>query len=188
MTEREQIQIQIEAGLDRMRDQLGIADRKFPGESILGWVLGSCCVACLFFVFVVKAKAQSPTVQEMVAPPEVFCSDPKKHINNVLKKTGMFKDAFPLSGEPARNVSRNIFNHIPPADHVVIIRQTNGGSIMVPCVWGKNGPEWSGEQSNRVAVDFEFKRDLENPKTEINSPGVDDLPKHKKRTRKAEAK
>lgn len=134
---------------------------KSIGGTIAEWTMIVCIIAASAFIFSVKAKAQN------LSPYPVFCQGAQKHIKNVLSKTGMFKDAFALSGEGARQVSQNIFNHVPAADHVIIIRQINGGSIMVPCVWGKNGPQWAGEQSNRVTVDFVFKRELENPKTEI---------------------
>lgn len=187
MTDRDHIQREIETGLAKMRRDLGI-ERKpyFPGEKLMGYIGFAALIAMLGVVvaYAPRAKAQ-PTAEQMFAPPEVFCTGAQHHIKNVLSKTGMFKDAFPLSGEGARQVSKNIFNHTPPADHIIIIRQVNGGSIMVPCVWGKNGPEWAGEQSNRVEVDFKFKRDLEQPQTVLEQPIEE--PK-KKRTRRAEKK
>lgn len=149
-----------------------------------GYLMAASIFFCAVFIFAIKAKAQELRPGDLTPGP-VHCIGAQKHINNVLKKTGMFKDAFALSGEGARQVSQNIFNHIPAADHIIVIRQIDGGSIMVPCVWGKNGPEWAGEQSNRVEVDFKFKRDLEQPQTVLEQPIEE--PK-KKRTRRAEKK
>lgn len=174
MNDRASIEREIEDGIHKMQRDLGISEKPyFPGERIAGYVGFAALIAMSIAVsfYATKAKAQ-PTSAQIFAPMEVFCSGSQKHIVNVLSKTGMFRDAFALSGEGARQVSKNIFNHTPPADHIIIIRQTNSGSIMVPCVLGKNGPEWAGEQSNRVEIDFVFKRDLDNPKTEVSEQPI----------------
>lgn len=182
MNERAQIEREIANGILNMQRQIGIA----PQESystlyhVGGYMMAASIVLCSIFIFAVKAKAQELRPGDL-SPGPVYCQGAQKHIKTVLSKTGMFKDAFALSGEGARQVSQNVFNHVPAADHILIIRQVDGGSIMVPCVWGKNGPEWAGNQSNRVTVDFVFKRELENPKTEIQPDGVDELPKPKKK-------
>lgn len=144
-----------------------MTERRKSRAMIAAEIVLAVCLLAMLSMFPFRAKAQNPTAEQIFAPMEVFCTGAQKHIKNVLSKTGMFKDAFPLSGEGARQVSKNVFDHSPPADHVIIIRQTGGGSIMVPCVLGKNGPHWAGNQAQRVAVDFVFKRDLENPKTEL---------------------
>lgn len=171
MNDRAAIEREIEAGIENMQRQLGIVKHKPFGAVVAEAALVGCIVLAGVFIFAVKAKAQELRPGDLTPGP-VFCQGAQKHINNVLKKSGMFKDAFALSGDGARQVSQNIFNHVPAADHIIVIRQIDGGSIMVPCVWGKNGPEWAGEQSNRVEVDFHFRRELENPKTEI-SPAQD---------------
>jgi hypothetical protein len=181
MTPLDSIQRDIESGLQKMRRDIE-KQEPYRESSLYTFGFSLMAVAIAAGLIVIAAYVPRVKAQEaMFAPPQVFCQGAQKHINSTLKHAKMFKDAFAPSGEGARQVSQNIFNHIPAADHVIIIRQNNGGSIMVPCVWGKNGPEWSGEQSNRVAIDFVFKRDLDNPKTEINQPdGVDELPKVKK--------
>lgn len=170
---RSPARIPYECGLSTRKDDEDILPQETYSTlyHVGGIGLAASLVVALTFIFIVKAKAQ-PTAEQMFSPPEVFCTGAQHHIKNVLSKTGMFKDAFPLSGEGARQVSKNIFNHTPPADHILIIRQVNGGSIMVPCVWGKSGPEWSGEQSNRVEIDFVFRRELETPKTQISSDEI----------------
>lgn len=189
MSDRSSIEREIEVGLRKMRVDLGIEPKPyFPGEKVAGYIGFAALIA---MGIVVAAYAPRVKAQEIrpgdLTPGPIFCQGAQKHIQNVIKKTKMFKDAFALSGEPARNVSQNIFNHVPPADHVIVIRQNDGGSIMVPCVWGKNGPEWAGDQSNRVEIDFVFKRDLDNPKTEApQTVDADQLPKPKKKKRKAE--
>jgi hypothetical protein len=183
MTDRRTIEHEIEVGLRKMRVDLGIETRKSWPMVAAEWALFGCCVVGLALIFTPRAKAQEIRPGDLTPGP-VHCVGAQNHIKNVLSKTGMFKDAFALSGEPARNVSQNIFNHIPPADHIIVIRQTNSGSIMVPCVWGPNGPVWAGDHSNRVEIDFQFRRELDNPKTETT--GSVEEPKQRKRTRKAE--
>jgi hypothetical protein len=188
MNDRLQIEREIEAGIERMQRDLNIPqETTFPGEKIAGYVGFAALIAMTVVVVAYAPRVKAQEIQPGdLTPGPVWCQGAQKHIKNVLSKTGMFKDAFALSGEGARQVSENIFGHVPPADHIIIIRQVNSGSIMVPCIWGKNGPEWDGNQSNRVEIDFVFKRDLEQPKTEPVEKIEEPQKPKKKRTRKGE--
>lgn len=174
MNDRDSIEREILTGIHKMQKDLGIKPER---RSVLDYVADGALIAlCVFgaaLILTPRAKAQELNPGDL-SPHPIHCVGAQKHIKNVLSKTGMFKDAFALSGEGARQVSQNIFNHNPPADHILIIRQINGGSIMVPCVWGKNGPQWAGEQSNRVEIDFKFARELAEPNTDLPA---DEMPK-----------
>jgi hypothetical protein len=98
-------------------------------------------------------------------PGPVYCPDPQKHIAN-LTKAGMFRRPRAISGPEAAYWSHEVFGYVPPLDHAIVVPQTDGGTILVPCVIGPNGPMWGGEQSNRVAIDQTYRRGLATPATD----------------------
>jgi hypothetical protein len=138
----------------------------------------------LMLAALLAATAYVPFVsgQQLAAgdlrPGPVHCFH-QEAIFKAIKGNPQFREPIRISGQLAREISHHVFGLVPPADQIVIIPESNGGSIMVPCAFGHDGVNWQATQANRikrVEIDQEFRRDLENPKTELPA---------EKRTRRA---
>jgi hypothetical protein len=183
MTDRDQIQREIENGILNMQRQIGIA----PQESystlyhVGGYLMAASIFFCAVFIFAIKAKAQELRPGDL-SPGPVWCGGVDKHLKAV-RGNPMFRKPRAISGDEARYWSGEVFGYALPVDHAILIPQVDGGAILVPCLWGEKGPSFDGKQATRIQIDMQFKRGLEQPVSEqpIEEP-------KKKRTRRAEKK
>lgn len=195
--DRQCIEREIEAGIRKMQHDLGIV-RKPIGSTLAEWAMVGCIIAAGAFIFVVKAKAQQLNPGDL-SPGPVWCSNSASQVKKIeaglgkiLKKPVSVREVRPISGGEAAYWSNQVFGYAPPVDHMIVVPISDGRTILLPCMNGPHGPYWAGSQSSQVravAIDTEYQRTINTPKTDIPQPnGVDQLPKPKKRTRKAEAK
>lgn len=160
----------------------GRRDGRHPksfGMKIAEATLIGCCIVGLVLMFTPRAKAQQ-LAQGDLTPGPVYCNDASEKLAK-LKGNPQFRTPRAISGYEAAYWSQEVFGFVPPLDHAIVIPQTDGGTILVPCVIGPDGPMWGSEQSNRVAIDQTYRRSLSSPMTDRPEQQT----KAPKRTRKA---
>lgn len=129
-----------------------------------------------FFITTPAFTQPTPTIGEMLAPVEIRCSGVNEQLAK-LKRMPTYKAARSFGGDTARWLSQQVFNYNPPLDEFILVSQTDGGTILIPCMFGNL---WAGKQSGRVAIDMKWKRGLETPVTDLPEPMEPKIQKKRK--------
>lgn len=132
-----------------------------------------CLIAALTVILTYRVKAQTVTNDLLFdnRSEPIICTNTKQIIE-IVKANPRFKEPRQFFGNDARHLSSNVANIIPPADHIVLLPMSDGGTIFAYCTPGN---VWLHK---RIVLDLAYEKNL-NPKV----PEEQELPKPKKRSR-----
>lgn len=132
-----------------------------------------CVIAALTVILTYRVKAQTVTNDLLFdnRSEPIICTNTKQIIE-IVKANPRFKEPRQFFGNDARHLSSNVANIIPPADHIVLLPMSDGGTIFAYCMPGN---VWLHK---RIVLDLAYEKNL-NPEV----PEEQELPKPKKRSR-----
>ena len=132
-----------------------------------------CLIAALTVILTYRVKAQTVTNDLLFdnRSEPIICTNTKQIIE-IVKANPRFKEPRQFFGNDARHLSSNVANIIPPADHIVLLPMSDGGTIFAYCTPGN---VWLHK---RIVLDLAYEKNL-NPEV----PEEQELPKPKKRSR-----
>lgn len=132
-----------------------------------------CVIAALAVILTYRVKAQTVTNDLLFdnRSEPIICTNTKQIIE-IVKANPRFKEPRQFFGNDARHLSSNVANIIPPADHIVLLPMSDGGTIFAYCTPGN---VWLHK---RIVLDLAYEKNL-NPEV----PEEQELPKPKKRSR-----